>query len=158
LELFTGQEAPEKTLAVAYSMEQGLRDFYLLMLQKVSQPEAIKTFTLLAEVELKHQNKIFVHYQKITHRQIDRTDFEKTIVTQASEGGLTTDQYIALFQPQPSTVEEIIAVAISIEAQALDLYQRAAEQSEGESKEFLLQIANEEQAHLHALAELMEQS
>ncbi len=139
-------------------MEQGLRVFYLLILKKVSDPEAKRIFTLLADVELKHQNEIFLHYQQISNPQITLSDFEDTMVIKASEGGLTTEQYIAMFGSALNSVEEIITVAISIEAQALDLYQRAAEHSSGKSKEFLLKIANEEQSHLNTLANLSAES
>jgi len=38
VELFDGSESPEDTLIVAYSLEQGLRDYYLSMAQKVKTP------------------------------------------------------------------------------------------------------------------------
>ena len=44
-----------------------------------------------------------------------------------------------------------------LEAQALDLYQRAADRAETEAnKEALVQIANEERAHLEQLGKLFE--
>lgn len=158
LEMFTGNESVEKTLIVAYSLEQGLREFYLSMAEKIDNADAKKSFTLLADVEIKHQNSIFKLYQQISDVQIERAEFEKKIVVTASEGGLTTDQYISLFGPSPQSTKEVAAIAISIEAQALDLYQRAAEHSTSETKEFLLKIANEEQAHLNMLAKLFEES
>ncbi len=158
LEMFSGNETPEKTLAVAYSLEQGLREFYLGMAEKIGDAKIKKSFIFLADVEIKHQKSIFALYQQISGSQIERAEFEKDIVVKASEGGLTTEQYIALFGPSPQSTREIAAVAISIEAQALDLYQRAAEHSSSESKEFLLKIANEEQAHLNMLAKLFEES
>jgi rubrerythrin len=46
---------------------------------------------------------------------------------------------------------------MAIEAQALDLYQRASEQAASEeSRVALMQIANEERAHLEQLAKLFE--
>jgi rubrerythrin len=46
---------------------------------------------------------------------------------------------------------------MSIEAQALDLYMRAAEKSKNDqSREMLMQIADEEQAHLKQLGKLIE--
>lgn len=158
LELFSGRETPEETLVMAYSLEQGLRDFYLGMVEKISNEKAKKIFTLLADVEIKHQNSIFAHYQQISGSKTDRGEFEQGLVANVAEGGLTTDQYVALFGPSPSSVREIAAVAISIEAQALDLYQRAAEVSDGKSREFLIKIADEEQAHLSMLAKLVDES
>ena len=42
LELFTGDEKPEQTLITAYSLEQGLREYYLTMAGKV-QSESART-------------------------------------------------------------------------------------------------------------------
>jgi rubrerythrin len=158
LELFSGNESAEKTLTVAYSLEQGLRDFYLSMAEKITVEKAKQSFTLLAEVEIKHQKSIFSLYRQVTGSRISRSEFEEKIVVRAAEGGLTTEQYLSLFGPTPTSTKEIAVVAISIEAQALDLYQRAAERSSAESRQYLLKIANEEQAHLNMLAQLVEES
>lgn len=158
LELFSGHETLKETLTVAYSLEQGLRDFYLGMVEKISDAKAKNILTLLADVEIKHQSSIFAQYLHISGAKLDRNEFEKGLVVKAAEGGLSTDQYVALFGPSPSSVRDIATAAISIEAQALDLYQKAADVSSGPNKEFLLKIATEEQAHLNTLARLVEES
>ncbi|MFC1864139.1 ferritin family protein, partial [Thermodesulfobacteriota bacterium] len=54
------------------------------------------------------------------------------------------------------SVSDIIDIAMSIEAQALDLYTRAADKvSDSQSKEQLIQIASEERAHLAMLGKLI---
>ena len=54
-------------------------------------------------------------------------------------------------------MKDIIEVAMSIEAQALDLYSRAADRSNNpESKKALIQIADEERTHLTQLGKLMD--
>lgn len=157
LELFSGNESTERTLTVAYSLEQGLRDFYLSMLAKVQNQTVQNLFQKLAEIELQHQEGIFAEYQKIAKEKISREEFESAIVVKAVEGGLTTEEYVHLFQPDWNSPSEVVAVAISIEAQALDLYLRAANRAmEPTSKKFLLRIAGEEQAHLRSLGVLME--
>jgi rubrerythrin len=128
------------------------------MAEQIPSEKAKKSFIFLADVEIKHQKSIFALYLEVSATDIDRAEFEKKIVVKAAEGGLTTDQYIALFGPSPQSTKEIAAVAISIEAQALDLYQRAALRSPPETGEVLLKIANEEQAHLNMLAQLFEES
>jgi len=152
LELFTGDESPETTLVVAYSLEQGLLDFYLSMIPKVK-----NLFKKLSEIEVKHRDRIFHEYVKISGKSSSREAFEKNIVIKAVEGGLTTQEYMDLFQPDLESVEDIIGLAMSIEAQALDLYLRAADRSNNpESKKILIQIADEEQTHLTQLGKLME--
>jgi len=157
LELFSGNESAEKTLTIAYSLEQGLRDFYLTMVDKVRNPAAGSLFKKLADIELLHQDQIFAEYLKTTTLALSQEEFESTIVSNVLEGGLTTEEYINLFHPDLESPTDIVAIAISIEGQALDLYLRAAARTqEPASNHFLNQLAVEEKNHLKALGELME--
>lgn len=158
LEIFTGKESLAELLTVAYSLEQGLREFYLQMSEKVSDVTIRKSFIFLADIEIKHQKSILSFYQQLTGLSLTQDEFEKTNVLAVSEGGLTTEQYIELFGQSPYSLQDIAAVAISIEAQALDLYLRAADTSSGQAKDFLVKIANEEQTHLNMLAQMVEES
>lgn len=158
LELFTGTENLPEILVVSYSLETGLRDFYLSMIPKVQSDTAKDLFQKLSDIEVKHQKRIFNEYLKISGKSETREEFETTIVSQAVEGGLTTEEYITLFQPDWDSVIDIIELAMSIEAQALDLYQRAAERSrEPRTRQVLTQIADEERSHLAQLGKLIEE-
>lgn len=157
IELFTGDESPDQTLVVAYSLEAGLRDFYLSMIPDIKNIDAKDLFQKLSEIEVKHQDRIFNEYIAITGKSVSREEFEKSIVSEAIEGGLTTQEYVNIFQPDLESVKDIIELAMSIEAQALDLYLRAADKSSNpESKKTLNQIAGEERSHLAQLGKLME--
>ena len=157
LELFSGQESPTETLIIAYSMENGLREYYLTMIPWVENHDARRLFEKLADIEIKHQERILNQYCSITGTEVDCEIFQSTKVVPAVEGGLTTEEYVQLYKPDLESVEEIIGLAMAIEAQALDLYQRAAENSDNEeSKKILLQIANEEKTHLAQLGKLFD--
>ena len=157
LELLTGNETVEETLIIAYSLEAGLRDFYLSMVQKVQNNEVKSLFQKLSEIELKHQERIFDEYLKIIRKKIDRDEFETTMVENVVEGGFTTDQYTDMFKPDWESATDIISLAMSIEAQALDLYSRGAARSKDErSKLSLKKIAEEERSHLEQLGKLMD--
>ena len=82
LELFTGNESVEDTLVVAYSLEEGLRSFYLEMQAKVNNSDARNLFEKLSKIEVKHQERILDEYSKITERSITREEFEKNVVVQ----------------------------------------------------------------------------
>ena len=158
LHLFTGQETPRETLIVAYSLEEGLREFYVSMIPEVKNNDAKQLFEKLSTIEIKHQDRIFAEYCKITGAEVKRDEFEKDVVVPAMEGGLTTEEYLKLYKPDLEVVEEVISLAMAIEAQALDLYQRASEKAASEqSKDALMQIANEERAHLEQLGKLFEE-
>ena len=157
LALFDGSEGPKQTLTIAYSLEAGLREFYLLMIDKVNSSGTRSLFDKLSQIEGKHQDRLFQQYLELSGETVSRDAFEAASVEEGMEGGLSTEEYIALFSPDWESVEEIIELAMSIEAQALDLYLRAADREDNaKSRAFLEQIAGEEQAHLRQLGELLE--
>lgn len=155
LDLFTGRESQEETLLTAYSLEAGLREFYLSMAAQVKGENARRLFDRLAAIEVKHQDRIFNEYCRISGTAPTREEFVKNVAASSMEGGLTTAEYVRLYQPDLEVPEEIVSLAMAIEAQALDLYQRAADRAgTTESKNVLMQIANEERAHLAQLGTL----
>jgi rhodanese-related sulfurtransferase/rubrerythrin len=155
LGLFSGKETPEETLVVAYALEEGLFEFYQSMAPKVTNENARRLFGTLATIEVKHQDRIFNEYIKVTGAAVSRGDFAQKTVTPAMEGGLTTSEYLNRYQPDLEKAEEVVSLAMAIEAQALDLYQRAADEAKtDESKTVLRRIADEERAHLEQLGKL----
>jgi len=157
LRLFSGNESPSETLMTAYALEEGLREFYLSMAAQVKAEKARRLFEKLSAIEVKHQDRIFHEYCRISGTAPTRAEFVKRVAVSGMEGGLTTDEYLRLYQPDVEVAEEVISLAMAIEAQALDLYQRAADHAGGEeSRTVLLQIANEERAHLEQLGALFE--
>jgi rubrerythrin len=158
LELLTGKESIEETLVAAYSLEAGLRDFYLSMIEKVRQDDIKHLFQKLSQIEIIHQDRIFNEYLQVSGKQVTREAFENDLVIDAVEGGLTTDEYIQMFRPDWESAVDIISLAMSIEAQALDLYTRASERSEDpRSEAALIKIAEEERVHLEQLGKLMDE-
>ena len=75
------------------------------------------------------------------------------------EGGLTTEEYLQLYQTDLESEIEVLGLALAIEAQALDLYSRAAQRSGNEEgfRTVLLQIAEEERAHIAKLSRYIDQ-
>jgi sulfur-carrier protein adenylyltransferase/sulfurtransferase len=157
MDLLTGNESIEETLIIAYSLEAGLRDFYLTMIDKAAAGEVKSLFRKLSDIEVLHQNRILEEYIRITGKEMDRDTFESGRVEKVVEGGLTTDEYISLFKPDWNTSSDIVDLAMSIEAQALDLYTRTANRSKDErSRGAMKKIAEEERAHLEQLARLLD--
>jgi rhodanese-related sulfurtransferase/rubrerythrin len=157
LRLFSGNESPAETLMTAYALEEGLREFYLSMAAQVKTEAARRLFDRLSAIEVKHQDRIFDEYRRISGAAPTREEFVRNVAAAGMEGGLTTDEYLRLYQPDVEVAEEVVSLAMAIEAQALDLYQRAADRAGSEeSRTVLLQIANEERAHLEQLGALFE--
>lgn len=161
MDLFTGKQEPRDVLILAYSLEQGLRDFYLAMGEKAVRTEVKSLFEKLAAIELEHQASIIKAYNRLnddpTLPSMDQEGFERLVETDALEGGLTTEEYLDLFKPDLNSPVEVISLAMSIEAQAMDLYQRASLSFiDSKSKEIVQGIANEEKLHIASLGRLMD--
>lgn len=157
VELFDGSESPEDTLIVAYSLEQGLREYYLSMVQKVKNTQVQELFSLLAEIEIKHQERLFQQYLELSDTPPTLEEFENQIVINAVEGGMTTDEYANMYNPDWESAVDVISIAMAIEAQALDMYQRTAAKVDNEKiRKILTQIAREERSHLKELGKLMD--
>ena len=157
LELFTGKESPEQTLITAYGLEMGLEEFYISMMEKLKNEDVKELFQKLSFIEVKHRERIFEEYIRISGKTISQQEFMSDMVISASEGGMSTEEYIQFFKPDLESSEAVIELAMSIEAQALDLYFRASERVDhDESRKFLLQMADEERSHLVQLGYLME--
>lgn len=155
LALFDGTESPENTLSIAYSLEAGLRDFYLSMTEKVQTMAVRDLFKKLSDIEIKHQDRIFDEYLLVSGKTFDRESFDSQTIAAAVEGGLTTDEYVALFKPDLESPGDVVSLAMSIEAQALDLYTRASQRGgDARSKAVLQKIAQEERTHLEQLGQL----
>ena len=108
-------------------------------------------------MELKHQDKLFSMYCSLTDEVLVREDFAERVVQGLGEGGLTTNEYVKFFGGVGSDPVDVVSLAMSIEAQALDLYHRAGRLTEDvRLKEFFATIVQEEKAHLNMLGKLMD--
>jgi rubrerythrin len=157
MDLFSGKEAPLDVLKTAYSLELGLCDFYISMEVEAKNERVKDLFAKLSEIEVKHQMSIYNSYKDISNGEISRNEFEGLVEKKALEGGLSTQEYLDRFKPDLNSEIEVISLAMSIEAQALDLYQRVSAKIENPgSRDIINKIANEEKAHLASLGELLD--
>lgn len=102
-------------------------------------------------------DQVFERYRDLVDSSVSRQTFEAGITASALEGGLTQEQYLELFDPDLSSETEVISMAMSIEAQALDLYQRVADRmTDPDARDAVRKIAKEEAQHLARLGELMD--
>ncbi len=157
VDIFAELDSVESILATAYSLEEGLRDFYLRMLDRVEDEKVKSVFRLLADIEIKHKDRLFAEYTRFTGKD-DRGTFECQFVTPLMEGGMTTEEYMDRFKPDFGSPVDVISLAMSIEAQALDLYIRSAAWTQNDENRTLLeQIASEEKTHLERLGQLLDE-
>jgi rubrerythrin len=158
LHLFTGRENAEEAVVVGYGLEMGLRDFYLSMQDKVSLASTRSLFGKLADIEILHQQRLVELYRQLTGTRVTMAEFAEKIAEPAMEGGLTTEQYLQLYNVDIDSETEVLGLALAIEAQALDLYLRAAQRSDQETtRQVLAQIGEEERSHIARLSSYMDQ-
>jgi len=154
--LFTNLSSPAEVLTMAYSLEEGLQDFYKAMAPRSRSVRVTEIFNQLAAIEDLHNDRLFSEYTRITGSD-NREVFQATLQKQLLEGGLTTAEYLQRFSTDLDNIDEVIGMAMSIEGQALDLYSRAAQHTEdSENRRILEKIAAEEKVHLEKLGELMD--
>ena len=156
LHLFAGVANSEEAIITGFGLEMGLRDFYLSMQKKVYREATKALFGKLADIEVLHQEQLVKLYTEITGSAITISDFAEKITEPAMEGGLTTEEYLGLYTIDLDSELEVLGLALAIEAQALDLYMRAAERG-GDAREVLLRIAQEERSHIARLSQYIDQ-
>lgn len=158
LELFREAAGAEEAVIVGFGLEMGLRDFYLSMQEKVTSEPTKQLFTQLADIELLHQDQLVALYSEMTGLSVSTEEFVGKIAEPAMEGGLSTDEYLELYDVDLESEIEVLALAMAIEAQALDLYLRAAKRSENETtRNILLKIGEEERSHIGRLSDYIDQ-
>jgi len=158
MDLFTGKESPGDILKVAYSLEQGLEEFYISMEERADDNRVKSLFSKLSKIEVNHQLSLLNAFNGIGQGQVTQEEFEAMVAKKAMEGGLTTDQYLEMFNPDLGSQIEVISLAMSIEAQALDLYQRVGIRlTQPEARNIIHKIADEEKIHLASLGKLMDE-
>jgi len=158
LELFAEADSFTQVLATAYALEGGLRNLYQAMMADVSNPAVQKVFGRLAEMETEHQRRLYALYQEVEAAPVSLEEFSRAAAPTVAEGGFSIEEYRKRFIADLSKPDSAISIAMTIEAQAMDLYQRAADQqAPGPARDILLQIATEEKAHLRYLGQLMDE-
>ncbi len=148
VEFFMDREFPD-VFQMAYAMEEGLRQLYLGLVDRVTNTENKKFLERLAAFEEGHKAMLVAMFAP--------EDFSGSEETTIVEGGLDRQQILAHFDPQQDSMEDILQLGMMLEAQALDLYTRLAKKSEvGKSRELFQFLAKEEANHLSYLTEALD--
>jgi rhodanese-related sulfurtransferase/rubrerythrin len=159
LYLIKGDESPERMLAIAYGMEDGLSAFYKILAQKNEAIRLIELFTTLADWEEKHKATLFDLYRRVTGSMVDLNEFIHQTVNDTIEGGRSLEDFLKTVEGETKTLEKTFDLALSLEAQALDLYLRFAQKlTVPATRDIVTQIAQDEKFHLAKLEELSNQS
>ena len=155
--LLKGDETPQDIIYLAYGLEEGLRQFYAAASKMAIAEEVVSVLSKLAEIEVRHKQKLFDLYQSITSSATTLAGFEDTVSSELMEGGLDPDRLLEESMPTFKTAADVLNFAMMLEAQGMDLYKRYAEKSPDDRvKEILFTMADDEKAHLKSLGNLFE--
>jgi sulfur-carrier protein adenylyltransferase/sulfurtransferase len=158
LDLVRGDETPAEIIALAYGMEKALQLFYETLQQQSPDTELQDLFRKLAQIEVRHEQRLFETYGRVVPGGQDRAAFESSIVPKTLEGGFTTKEFLAANQAHLQTALGVLDLAMMLETQALDLYLRFADRSDQpHTKEVLYALAGEEKDHLTTLGLLLDE-
>ena len=154
--LIEGDETAQEIIALSYGLEEGLRKFYAAASRLAIAPEVSRILSKLAEIEVRHKQKLFNLY---VVSQVDPPDidtFEADVNAEMTEGGFDPNELLEQCRPAIKSAPAVLEFAMMLEAQAMDLYMRYAEKCEAHQvKEILFKIADEEKAHLKSLGDLL---
>jgi len=155
LTLLSGNETPRQILRAALGMEAALGAFYKKQALAAEDGDAAATFTRLAVFEDRHLTHVHSLYDKETGQG---SDLDSLLAAAAPEleGGLPADAFLAQLGGEPTSAQEALELAASVEAQAFDLYSRLAERAQApEAKAVYATLTQEEKAHLRAVGVLL---
>lgn len=138
LEFFMDQDF-DSAFELVFTMEAGLKNFYLTLADNAEGEEETALLSKLARFEDAHMVKLAKKFDRVSF------DVDSTI----TEGGIDIEQLIDYFGEQILNREQILQLAMKLEAQAFDLYSRLARRHHGEDTEsFYQSMAAEERQHL----------
>lgn len=156
--LLKGNEHPAEIVLLSYRMEEAVRRFYASSAAATDDPDVSALLGQLADMETNHKDRLFDLYQSIEDAPLDRKNVDADSVATVMEGGVTADDLKAHERSALPATEDVLSMAMMLEAQAVDLYLRYADMRVAlEAKKILCQLADEEKAHLHSLGALLEQ-
>jgi rhodanese-related sulfurtransferase/rubrerythrin len=158
---FSEATSAEEIIALAWSLEEGMRRFYGAIEESVEEREVRVLYGELKEAEVAHQAALLDLFGTVTDKRPETgEDFFRRVlpedeVGEVVEGGLRLSEAIAWARRKP--VAEVLQFAITLEAQLYDLYWRfKGRLQEEKAKDTVRRIAEEEKKHLERLTRLLE--
>jgi rhodanese-related sulfurtransferase/rubrerythrin len=159
LRFVKGDEPPQKVIAIAYQMEEGLKKFHEEIQSGTLDTDLRVLLSQLVKAEEGHKQTLIRLLKTVTQGEQEEDPIIERQVSQEGliEGGIDTAEFMRQNQRYLQTVSGYLELAMMIETQALDLYLRMADESTNQTtKEVLFRIGEEEKAHLAMLGQYLE--
>jgi rubrerythrin len=150
---FSDADTPEELIALAWELEEGSRKFYTVISAMLSDMESVALFNDLSTAEEHHKATLANLYKNSTKKNLEAIITKKKSVD-IMEGGIKVRE--ALAWAENRDVQDILEFAISLEANAYDLYIKMGRKIEDtDSKKIFVLLSEEEKKHLERMAQLL---
>lgn len=153
--LQTGAEFAD-AVAIAYAMEEGMRQFYILLARETGDELYKELYRELAHYEVLHMQEL----ARECHIELGPSPLqqaEKRFGGQLVEGGGFLNQSLIKTLASTTDVSRVFSLALAFETQALDFYYRLSLKAETESiKRFFQKMADSERTHLAFVSEKLD--
>ncbi len=153
--LFLSTTTVEEMAALAWTLEENTRKFYLSLADLMLNPKASRLMETLALAEEKHKASLLQVYLRVTGGTK-----EPALSTKGPpllEGGADMDT--TLRWAEGRTVEEMLEIALALETNAYDRYLKMIDLVKDEqARDLFRTLSVEEKNHLDRLAVLMDET
>ncbi|MEE4165234.1 MAG: rhodanese-like domain-containing protein [Desulfocapsaceae bacterium] len=135
--------------SMAYQMEANLKQFYMVLSEDCQSSSEKKMLNEMALLEDGHMAKLRSKYKQ----QAVTSETAADII----EGGMTGAEIRSALAGTLNSAEDVLHLAMKLEAQAFDLYSRLSKEHQGsDSSAFFNEMSREEQAHLQRLSKQLD--
>ncbi len=135
-------------ISMAYAMEEGLQQFYIILARETDDEIYKRLYRKLAAFEVDHKRELSKMYSITQGKELIQKEL-KEHQGQILEGGGYADITLIKTLANTESAYDVFSLAVAFETQALDFYTRLSAQAvRPEVKEFFLKMADEEKKHL----------
>jgi rubrerythrin len=152
---FSHAARAEEMISLSFALEEGNRVFYERISQDVKGEEAASIFRSLGQAEERHKETLRELRARVSGKGGDPAHPEGMEAGRFLEGGAPLRE--TLEWTKGKTLEEILELAIAMEANALDRYIKMGRAVADErSREVFLALSREERKHLERMTPLLD--
>ena len=155
LAYFSRASRAEELISLSFALEEGNRVFYERISQDLKEEEAASIFRSMGQAEERHKETLRELHARVSGKGGDPAHLEGMEAGGFLEGGAPLKE--TLEWAKGKTLEEILDLAIAMEANALDRYIKMGRTVADErSREVFLALSREEQKHLEQMTSLLD--
>jgi len=155
LSYFSPASRPEELISLSFALEEGNRVFYESISQDLKEEGAASIFRAMGQAEERHKETLRELHARVSGKGGDPAHPEGMEAGGFLEGGTPLRE--TLEWAKGKTMQEILELAIAMEANALDRYIKMGRAVADErSREVFLALSREEQKHLERMTSLLD--